>query len=110
MGDQVLRMFAKCLRSNLREFDLVGRYGGEEFVTLIPEADLTAASEVAERIRKSVSDLIVQTNQGETSITVSIGGCARTSQMHDLDSLIDKAGEALHVAKQTGRNRVVIEK
>jgi len=109
VGDQVLRLFASCLRANLREFDLVGRYGGEEFVVLLPEADLSAAGEVAERVRSSVAALRVQTDQGETGITVSIGVCAKQSQLLDLDSLIDRAGQALHRSKQMGRNRVVIE-
>jgi diguanylate cyclase (GGDEF)-like protein len=108
VGDQVLRLFANCLRLNLREFDLVGRYGGEEFVVLLPEADLPAASEVAERVRSSVEALRVTTDQGETSITVSIGVCPKTPQLLDLDALIDRAGQAVHQSKEQGRNRVVI--
>jgi len=64
---------------------------------------------VAERVRSSVAALRVQTDQGETGITVSIGVCAKQSQLLDLDSLIDRAGQALHRSKQMGRNRVVIE-
>ncbi len=108
VGDQVLRLFASCLRLHLREFDLVGRYGGEEFVVLLPEADLHAANEVAERVRSSVETLRVQTEQGETSITVSIGVCAKTPQLLDLETLIDRAGQALHLSKQQGRNQVVV--
>ena len=110
VGDQVLRMFASCLRANLREFDLIGRYGGEEFIVLLPEADLDAATEIAERIRRSVADLRVQTDLGETSITVSIGGYALTPQVPDVGTLFENAGQALHLAKQQGRNRVVIER
>lgn len=109
VGDQVLRLFANCLRSNLREFDLVGRYGGEEFVVLLPEVDLSAAREVAERVRSSVEALRVQTEQGEVGITVSIGVCAKTPQLLDLEALIDHAGQMLHRSKAGGRNRVVIE-
>ncbi len=108
VGDQVLRLFASCLRLHLREFDLVGRYGGEEFVVLLPEADLHAANEVAERVRSSVETLRVQTEQGETGITVSIGVCAKTPQLLDLETLIDRAGQALHQSKQQGRNQVVV--
>jgi len=88
---------------------LVGRYGGEEFVVLLPEADLHAATEVAERVRSSVEALRVQTDQSETNITVSIGVCAKSPQLLDLEALIDRAGQALHVSKQKGRNRVVVE-
>ena len=108
VGDLVLRMFTDCLRSNLREFDLIGRYGGEEFVVLLPEAEIEAAREVAERIRKSVAALKVQTDRGETGITVSIGVCARTLQMPGLEALIDQAGQITHLAKHDGRNRVVV--
>jgi len=108
VGDQVLRLFAGCLRSNLREFDLVGRYGGEEFVVLLPEADLPAAREVAERVRSSVEALRVQTDLGETNITVSVGVCLKTQHLANLEALIDRAGQAVHVAKQRGRNRVII--
>lgn len=108
IGDQVLRMFANCLRLHLREFDLVGRYGGEEFVVLLPEADLRSACEVAERVRCSVEALRVQTDKGETNITVSIGVCAKNPQLMDLEALINRAGQALHLSKQQGRNRVVV--
>jgi diguanylate cyclase (GGDEF)-like protein len=108
VGDQVLRLFSNCLRLNLREFDLVGRYGGEEFVVFLPEADLDAATEVAERVRSSVEALQVPTDQGNTSITVSIGVCPKTPLLLDLDALIDRAGQAVHLSKQQGRNRVVV--
>jgi diguanylate cyclase len=75
---------------------------------LLPEADLEAASEVAERVRSSVEALQVPTDQGETNITVSIGVCAKSQQLLDLEALIDCAGQAVHLSKQQGRNRVVI--
>ena len=108
VGDKVLRHFANCLRANLREFDLVGRYGGEEFVVLLPEADLPSASEVAERVRRSVEALLVKTDLGETNITVSIGVCMKTPEIPSLQALLDRVGQALHEAKNRGRNRVFV--
>lgn len=108
IGDQVLREFSDCLRSNLREFDLIGRYGGEEFVVLLPETDLQGAREVAERLRSSVAALKIQTNRGDTGITVSIGVCNRTPELQNLEAFINQAGQALHMAKKRRLNRVAI--
>jgi diguanylate cyclase (GGDEF)-like protein len=109
VGDQVLRLCADSLRLNLREVDLVGRYGGEEFVILLPEADLKSASEVAERVRRSIEALRVKTEQGDASITVSIGVCQKTPALIDLEALLERAGQVLHIAKQRGRNQVAVE-
>ena len=108
VGDQVLVLFANCVRANLRNFDLIGRYGGEEFVVLLPEADLPSASEVAERVRRSVETLQVKTELGETNITVSIGVYLKTADIPDLEALVDRAGQAVHEAKNLGRNRVFV--
>jgi diguanylate cyclase (GGDEF)-like protein/PAS domain S-box-containing protein len=108
VGDQALRQLAKCLRANLREFDLAGRYGGEEFVVLLPEVNLQTANEVAERVRHSVEMMRIQTDKGDTNITVSIGVCQKTESLPDLDALIYYAGQALHLAKEAGRNRVAV--
>lgn len=108
VGDQVLRLLANCLHANLREVDVVGRYGGEEFAILLPESDVQAAITVAERIRGAVEAIRVKTDQGEVGFTISIGICQRTPEMPDLDSIIEAAGIALHGAKKTGRNRVEI--
>jgi diguanylate cyclase (GGDEF)-like protein len=108
IGDQVLRELAGCLRENLRETDLPGRYGGEEFIALLPETDLPAARNVAERVRRSVESMRVKTDLGEVSITVSIGVCQKTPEMPDLEALIHRAGETLHEAKKGGRNRIAV--
>jgi diguanylate cyclase (GGDEF)-like protein len=73
VGDQVLRAIASCLRLSLREVDLASRYGGEEFVVLLPETDLATACEVAERLRADIENTRVQTNRGNMAVTVSIG-------------------------------------
>ncbi|MBN2550488.1 MAG: diguanylate cyclase [Anaerolineales bacterium] len=108
VGDQALRLLTSCLDTNLREIDLAGRYGGEEFVVLLPETDLASAGQVAERLRLAIEGTKVNTGQEEVSITVSIGACLKTPDLPDLDALIDRAGQALHEAKKGGRNRVAI--
>jgi diguanylate cyclase len=77
-------------------------------VVLLPEADLPSASEVAERVRRSVEALKVVTELGETNITVSIGVHPKTSDIPDLEALVDSAGQAVHEAKRLGRNRVYV--
>jgi diguanylate cyclase (GGDEF)-like protein/PAS domain S-box-containing protein len=108
VGDQVLRLLAACLRTNLREIDLIGRYGGEEFVVLLPEANLDSARKVAERLRRTVESLRVRTDQGDVHFTISIGVCMLASGISELDKLVMRSGQALHEAKVRGRNRVYI--
>ncbi len=97
----------KC-REGVREIDLVSRYGGEEFVILLPETDLEAAREIAERLRTSIAEMKVPTETGEIRITVSLGVATCNEQTLDLDTLIDHADQALYVAKHKGRNRVAV--
>ncbi len=111
-GDIVLQTLAERLKSNTREIDVVGRYGGEEFVILIPESEPANAIQVAERIRQDVETLLVPTEWGDLSITISIGVAQLDAGYkyppHTLNALIATAGEALHKAKLGGRNRVEV--
>jgi diguanylate cyclase (GGDEF)-like protein len=109
VGDQALRLVAGCIRESTRESDLIGRYGGEEFVVLLPEADQKAALRVAERLRLSVSDMRVRTGWGDVSLTVSIGVRQNSGETPTLDHLVDCAGQALHTAKIQGRNRIAVQ-
>ncbi|MFN2235283.1 MAG: diguanylate cyclase, partial [Anaerolineales bacterium] len=108
VGDQVLRLLADCLRDNLRKVDIAGRYGGEEFVVLLPETGMIVAKDVAERLRIAVNSTRVTSDFEDLSITVSVGVCQKTPDLTDLDSLISRAGEALKHAKNLGRNQVII--
>jgi diguanylate cyclase (GGDEF)-like protein len=108
VGDQALRLLASCLLANLREIDLAGRYGGEEFVVILPETELAAAIQVAERLRRAVEAARLKTDQGELGFTISIGVCAKTPDLPDMEALVERAGLALHAAKQGGRNRVSV--
>jgi diguanylate cyclase (GGDEF)-like protein len=106
-GDAVLRELARRIDSSLRSYDSVGRYGGEEFIILIPGCDGAGAAELAERVRSSIADLPVQTNEGEFHCTMSLGATALDGRADfDLNSLIREADEALLLAKNRGRNRV----
>lgn len=109
VGDRVLRLVAECARTNLRDFDIIGRYGGEEIAMLLPEVNPAAALEIAERLRQSIQNLRVNAVGEEVGITVSIGVCAATPSMTRLDELLDCAGQAVHKAKSQGRNCVVME-
>jgi len=107
VGDQVLRAAARVVRDNMRSFDLAARYGGEEFVFILPRTVLTDAEAVAERIRRDVEKIRIETADGEVGVTVSIGvaDCTDDSLTNHLD-LIARADAALYVAKADGRNRV----
>ena len=109
MGDRVLQDFASRARQALRDTDLIGRYGGEEFVVLLPETDAEMALVVAERIRNQCS-----TQPDIAPVTVSIGvvssPAANPDQLatHLLEDMIQRADKALYQAKAAGRNRVEI--
>lgn len=96
-GDNVLKAVAKVLLKETREIDLAVRYGGEEFLVLLPETGLKSALDVAERIRQTV--------ETSTKVTVSLGVTSYHEKMQQ-DDLIIKADEALYKAKQNGRNRI----
>jgi diguanylate cyclase (GGDEF)-like protein len=108
VGDEVLRLLAERLRNSLREVDILGRYGGEEFVILLPETDLFGACTIAERLRKSVEETGLTTSTGPISITVSLGVTRATPSTTDLSELLNQADIALYAAKQAGRNRVEV--
>ena len=111
IGDQVLRLMARVLREGVRETDLPARYGGEELIAVLPNADLAACTAVAERIRRSVAGChITRRSTGEAlpGITVSIG-VAQFQGGESMADLIDRCDRALYLAKKTGRNRVVAE-
>jgi diguanylate cyclase (GGDEF)-like protein len=111
-GDHALRAVATELRRQVRDGDLVGRWGGEEFVVLLPGADPTAARQVAERIRAAVraplTDLpgAVHGTDGDLRITASLGVAAYPAHGATVDELLLAADTALYRAKRNGRDRV----
>jgi diguanylate cyclase (GGDEF)-like protein len=104
-GDRVLRSFADLVRSNVRRYDVFVRRGGEEFVLIMPTADMEEARSVAERIRCSVEASPVPVDGHEVRYTVSIG-IASWTPGEDAETLERRADEALYGAKRSGRNRV----
>lgn len=107
-GDKVLIELASTCEQNLRGDDIVARYGGEEFVIFLSKVNAAKGFVVAERLRESISQIVVYSDEGEeVRFTVSIG--ISSSEVSDnIGTLIKTADEALYKAKQTGRNRVVI--
>jgi diguanylate cyclase (GGDEF)-like protein len=89
----------------MREIDLLGRYGGEEFSVLLPESELNRAHKVAERLRLCTADVPIDTNQGPLIATISLG-IAPAEGCKDLLAPLNRADAALYLAKQAGRNRV----
>lgn len=106
-GDEVLRAFADAVRSLVRQTDLVGRLGGEEFAVLLPHTDVAGAMVLAERIREHVRGTPVETRAAPVRVTVSIGVAALDHSDLTADDLIRRADDALYSAKRTGRDRVV---
>jgi two-component system cell cycle response regulator len=104
-GDFVLKEIAARLSLSGREYDGIGRYGGEEFLLIIPGCDLETTSRKADRVRCLIADTPIVTPQGEMRVTVSMGvTVAQTST--DPESLLRNADSALYKAKRSGRNRL----
>ncbi|KPK03482.1 MAG: hypothetical protein AMS20_10515, partial [Gemmatimonas sp. SG8_28] len=103
-GDRVLVAVARVLHDSVRVIDSVGRYGGEEFVVVLPETDRTHGVETAERIRAAVASRRLAPGVEDTRVTVSIGVAEFPTDGTTVDVIIDSADRALYVAKQRGRN------
>lgn len=110
VGDAVLREFATRLKRNIRGVDLACRFGGEEFVVLMPDTDIVQAELVAERVRQSISERVFEVNAGRPlAVTVSAGVTLNESDADTPETLIKRADVALYRAKREGRNRVVFD-
>ncbi len=109
VGDEVLIAVADRLQGNLRNFDTVARWGGEEFVVVMPEAEERVALAVAERLRRKIGEkpIKVQHDVGELTVTVSVGVALASDDLGTPDDLLRAADAAMYEAKRQGRNRVV---
>ena len=115
VGDLVLKNLGQLLLNNVRETDIVARYGGEEIVIIAPHTTISSAIVLAERLRQVIEkSIIVSANEYKNeqiiTITVSIGVGALNQKITDAKTLIQKTDQALYKAKQEGRNRVAIFK
>ncbi len=106
VGDVVLQKVASIMKEHVREYDRVGRYGGEEFLVLLPGTDFEGAKISAERIRKALDVEPVITEKGEIKVTISLGIATVNPQNDDVEKALKRADEALYMAKEAGRNRV----
>jgi two-component system cell cycle response regulator len=108
-GDDVLREFSLRIRKSIRNIDLACRYGGEEFVLVMPETDMAVATMVAERLRRRIATepFVIQQGVGSLTVTISIGIAALTAPTDTAAVILKRADEALYRAKRDGRNRVV---
>lgn len=110
-GDELLSQLASSLSSSLREFDTLARYGGDEFVLLLPEVDEQNAQKVAKRLISQLENMkitIQKPNGTQTNLTMSVGIASYPKDGDDVSSLIKAADRALYQAKEAGRNRTMI--
>lgn len=107
VGDCVIRAIAEECNKQTRQTDLVGRYGGEEFIILLTSTSIEAARQIAERIRASIESLVVIIEGYQVSVTVSIGISQMVLASGSLDTLINQADQAMYAAKWNGRNTIL---
>jgi diguanylate cyclase (GGDEF)-like protein/putative nucleotidyltransferase with HDIG domain len=108
VGDCVLRALAEEVQKSLRATDLLGRFGGEEFIILLPNTPANVACIVANRVRERIENLVVYVEGFQVSVTVSAGVSHLDNGNGTLDTLLTRADEAMYVAKWSGRNQVVL--
>ena len=108
VGDEVLREFALRIASNVRAIDLPCRFGGEEFVIIMPDTGLEGAARVAERIRNNVAGSPFRVSDGKDllTVTISVGVAATLGEGDTPQALLKRADEAVYEAKAQGRNKV----
>jgi diguanylate cyclase len=105
-GDRALVHLTRVIKETLRPADSVGRYGGEEFLIVLPESDLKAAIEAMQRLQRDLTKKFFLHNNERILVTFSAGVALR-GENEDADDLIGRADKAMYVAKKTGKNRVV---
>jgi diguanylate cyclase (GGDEF)-like protein len=107
-GDEVIKHTAGVMRSSLRQTDMAGRYGGEEFGIILPETNAEGAQTICERIRQIIADSVVATTAADIRYTVSIGVAPLTERPDNYMQWLEQADNALYEAKEGGRNKVVV--
>jgi diguanylate cyclase (GGDEF)-like protein len=108
-GDRTLYEIAKICLHELRDVDILGRYGGDEFIVLFPETSPAQATSIAERVRVEIQDAkITLPNNAVISVTISLGVVSLDSSCSSLSLLVERADQALYKSKQSGRNQVTV--
>jgi len=108
IGDKALSEISRTCASQIRSSDFVGRYGGEEFVVLLPETNLAGAMSIAQRLCETIREVAIESRQGQVKVTASVGVAELMEDYANLDVLLEYADAALYRAKQAGRNRISI--
>ena len=107
VGDRVICAVAAECQKSIRQTDLLGRFGGEEFMVLLPNTPLETAQIVAERVRARIENLVIYVDGHEIAVTVSIGVCNMKDSRESLDHLLTQTDQAMYAAKWSGRNQVI---
>lgn len=107
-GDRVIQEVIKCSKRNVRQIDLLGRWGGDEFVILLPEVDLPAANQIADRLCRDIRAHLFTIDKKKIAMTVSVGISTTNGTVFSIDELFSRADRALYEAKQAGRNCVKV--
>ncbi|MBN2656413.1 MAG: GGDEF domain-containing protein [Spirochaetales bacterium] len=105
VGDLVLQKISELMKENLRNHDLLGRWGGEEFIIALADTDLTGAETLSEKLRNKIEKSLISIEKAEISFTASFGGTIYSHDM-SLEKNIDLADKALYRSKRAGRNRI----
>lgn len=107
-GNRLLKFTVQCIQSQLREADIVGRYGGDEFLVLLPETQGSGAAGVAARVRQSIEATPLSIREKTVRITVSIGVASYPEHGSDLETIMKKADQAMYASKNKGKNQVTV--
>jgi diguanylate cyclase (GGDEF)-like protein len=105
-GDEVLKKIAETMKNHLRQSDIIGRYGGEEFLILLPETNLESASMLAQRLRTTTESMTTQYKDTDIKVTISLGVVQFRPDIKNASQMIHEADLALYHSKKNGRNRV----
>ncbi len=108
VGDAILQDVTKTIKDTIRQIDLIGRYGGEEICIILTETDKEHSRFAAERIRRAIEQKVIKAYDEELKATISIGISTYPGDAHETKSLIERADQALYMAKQSGRNRICL--
>lgn len=109
IGDKVLKEFANTCKKSLRENNCLCRYGGEEFLAVLPECDLDNAKMVGDRLQQVIKNISIPYKKEVIHVTASIGVASYNKKDDSINSLINRADQALYIAKRNGRNLVITE-